>query len=137
MIYLDSSAVVKLVIAEDESDALRRFLATARRRASSEILLTEAMRAVRRREAERDSEAAEAQLAQLEAILDGFHLWRLDRHVLTEASRIEPLSLRALDALHIACALQMPPLDAFISYDARQLRAAARVGLPTASPGAA
>ena len=134
MIYLDSSAVVKLVIAEDESDALERFLATARRWASSEVLLTEAMRAVRRREAAGDSEAAEA---QLEAILGGFHLWRLDRHVLTEAARIEPLSLRALDALHIACALQMPPLDAFISYDARQLRAAARAGLPTASPGAA
>jgi hypothetical protein len=43
--------------------------------------------------------------------------------------------VRALDAIHVATSLLLDDLELFISYDARQLRAAAEAGLAIASPG--
>jgi predicted nucleic acid-binding protein len=49
------------------------------------------------------------------------------------SSSLSPL--RALDAIHVASALRLGgALSAFVSYDRRQLEAAAALGLPTASP---
>jgi predicted nucleic acid-binding protein len=47
MIYLDSSAIVKLVVRERESTALRRFLRSYRDRISCSLAGTEVPRAVR------------------------------------------------------------------------------------------
>jgi hypothetical protein len=43
--------------------------------------------------------------------------------------------LRSLDAIHVLTALDLRPIEAFVSYDKRQLEAAGEAGLPIASPG--
>jgi predicted nucleic acid-binding protein len=67
-------------------------------------------------------------------VLAGVSLISIDRRV-TDAIGIEPPELRALDAIHVATALRLGrELEAFVSYDVRQLEAASALGLPVASP---
>jgi hypothetical protein len=44
--------------------------------------------------------------------------------------------VRALDAIHVAAAVDLTPLGAFVSYDQRQSAAARLAGLHTLAPGA-
>ncbi len=48
---------------------------------------------------------------------------------------LEPL-LRTYEAIHVMAALELRPIDAFVTYDERQAEAAREVGPPTFSPGA-
>ena len=50
--------------------------------------------------------------------------------------RCSPPALRALDAIHVAAAVDLSPIDAFVSYDERQSAAARLAGLRTAAPKA-
>jgi predicted nucleic acid-binding protein len=43
--------------------------------------------------------------------------------------------LGTLDAIHVVTAFEHRPIDAFVTYDQRQAKAARRLGLPTVSPG--
>ena len=133
--YLDASALVKLVLPEAESEALRSYLADADL-LSSELVLTEVPRAIRRvvpRESERSLGAA---LEQASAVLEGLALQPLDRSLLVAAGAIAEPVLRALDAIHVAAAADLSPIDAFVSYDERQAAAARLVGLRTVAPRA-
>ena len=71
------------------------------------------------------------------AVLTRLRLVDLDRSVLTRAGRLPSPGLRSLDAIHLATALSIPGLDAFVGYDARLQSAAAALGLLALSPGAA
>jgi predicted nucleic acid-binding protein len=51
------------------------------------------------------------------------------------ATHFEP-KLGTLDAIHVLTAFERRPVDAFVTYDQRQAKAARRIGLPTVSPGA-
>ena len=65
-------------------------------------------------------------------------LIEMTRRLLREAGALGPSRLRTLDAVHIASARSLgDDLDAFVSYDRRQLEAAAGAGLTVVSPGAA
>lgn len=119
---------------EPESAQLRAFIGSAGSISSSELLKAELERALRRR-AQGAGRPPRDLLAKLEDLLTNMDLMRIDDDVLSLAGRLAPGSLRTLDALHVASALQVSPLTAFISYDRRQLEAAVRAGLPTASPG--
>ena len=122
------------MVEEHESKALRVFLETVSRPVSSELSLTESARAVQRRVAAGGADDLPARLAEVFRDLD---LWGLDRGLLLRAGRVEPTGLRTLDAIHLATALSIPQvLASFVSYDRRQLDAARRAGLETASPGA-
>ena len=56
-------------------------------------------------------------------------------HVLRVAAQLDPPAVRTIDAIHIATALRVRGmLAAFMSYDRRQLEAAAAVGLPVVTP---
>ncbi len=124
------------MIAEYESEALRGFVAAGGRKTSSEVLLAESVRAIKRRAAARGDDGG-AELGELEAVIEGFELWSLTRELLIRAGRLAPSSLGTLDAIHLATALSFPSVSpCFVSYDRRQLDAARRAGLPTASPGA-
>lgn len=124
-VFLDSSALVKLVVAEAETDALITFLGTPRRHVLiSEIAMTEVTRAARRVGA--DPGAA---LAECEVIL-------LRSSHLMAAAMLEPLGLRTLDAIHLASAREVAAnIDAFVAYDRHLLDAARALRLPVASPG--
>jgi predicted nucleic acid-binding protein len=126
-VYLESSALVKLAVAEDESAALQEALSAWPRRVSSRLAVVEVLRTVRRRDAGREPLAREVlRRLDLAVIGDG---------VLIGAAVLEPVGLRSLDAIHLATALRVrSSLAAFVSYDTRQLEAAEALGLPTASP---
>ncbi len=125
--------MVKLIVEESESQALRSFLATVRRPVSSELSLAESARAVQRRMAGGGADHLRGMLAQVFGKLD---LLALDRDLLVHAGWLEPADLRSLDAIHLATALSLPQAAPFVSYDRRQLHAARRAGLSTVSPGA-
>lgn len=134
LFYLDSSALVKLVRAEPETDALRAFLADADL-LSSELALTEVPRAIHRAAAHDPALAPAPLLARGGELLDAVALLPVDRSLLATAGAFDEPALRALDAIHLAAAINLSPIDAFVSYDERQSAAARLAGLRTAGPG--
>ncbi|MBA3249437.1 MAG: type II toxin-antitoxin system VapC family toxin [Geodermatophilaceae bacterium] len=128
-LYLDSSAIVKLIQAEAESPALRRYLRRHRddQRVSSLLARTEVVRAVRPR-GSRAVPVARQQLARL-------FLLPLDRQLLDRAGEVEVRGLRSLDAIHVISAQTLgAELRALVTYDVRMQAAADELGLPTVAP---
>lgn len=131
--YLDASALVKLVRDEPESAGLRSFLVAADL-VSSELVLTEVPRAVRRATAREPELPVEQLIGRAEELLETVALLPLDRALLAAAGALVAPALRALDAIHIATAIDLAPLDAFVSYDQRQSASARLAGLRTIAP---
>ncbi len=73
-------------------------------------------------------------LARAGDVLDTLGLLPLDRGLLAVAGALAEPALRALDAIHVAAAVDLMPLDAFVSYDERQAAAARLAGLRTMAP---
>src|SRR4051812_27528530 len=92
--YLDTSAFLKTVRVEAETAALTRYLADWRQLASSELLVTEAIRAARRWDDE--------SIVRARQRLGGLILSAVDRAVLNDAALLNPPGLRSLDAIHLA-----------------------------------
>jgi uncharacterized protein len=125
--YLDSSAIVKLVIEEPESMVLRRYLRRRRPLISSALARTEVLRALL-------LEGAEG-LARGRAVLDRLDLVRLNDRLLNAAGTMSPIDLRSLDALHLATAQSLgSDLSQMVTYDEKMIDAARDVGVRTASP---
>ena len=129
MIYLDSSALVKLALTEPESGALTRYLTERADQAivSSALHRTEVLRAI--------------WVAEPGALTRGVRLVRrigrvaLSTELLDNAATLPPQRLGPADAIHLASALaSRRDLSAFVAYDKRLLDAAAEAGLPIASP---
>lgn len=129
MIYLDSSAVLKLLFEEAESVALAAWLSERRDvpAVSSELAKVEVVRAARRL----DSgvvPAARALVAQLDLV-------PLRGAIVDSAAEVEPPVLRSVDAIHLASVLSIrAELTAFVAYDARLRAAAEAAGVETVSP---
>jgi uncharacterized protein len=133
--YADASALVKLVRDEAESVALRNYLDGADL-ASSELVLTEIPRALHRAVAH-DPELPRALLLERAAeLIDVLALRPVDRALLAVAGAFAEPALRSLDAIHIAAAVDLDPIQAFVTYDERQAAAARLAGLRTVAPGA-
>jgi predicted nucleic acid-binding protein len=129
LIYLDSSALVKLVVTERGTPALARWLARHSELPliSSIVHRTEVPRAVWRA----DPGALPRAYRQLRRIGQV----ALSAEVLEAAGTLSPESLRSLDAIHLASALRVRrDLTAFITYDKHLLNAARDAGLPTTTP---
>ena len=129
MIYLDTSAFLKTVLDEPQSPAIRRYLDALDGPlfVSSSLLSVEARRGTLRTNPRRlpRVDLALLRIAQIE----------MDGPVVEKASRLPDPTLRSLDAIHLATALEIRgDLDVLLSYDQRMLAAAAAHGLPTASP---
>ncbi len=128
MIYLDSSAIVKLVLPEPESLALRSFLASDEDHVSSSLARVEVLRTVRRVDDTEDRRRdAERSLARI-SLVD------MRGPLLGKAGTLGPPNLRSLDAIHLATALSLDGLDAFVTYDHRLADAAREAGLAVVSP---
>jgi hypothetical protein len=134
LFYADASALVKLVRDEPESEALRAFLADADL-VSCELVLAELPRAIRRAVSHDPRLPLEALISRAGDLLDVLALLPLDRGLLAAAGALREPVLRALDAIHVAAAIDLSPLDAFVSYDERQSAAARLAGLRTVQPG--
>lgn len=126
--YLDTSALVKLVVAELETDALIAWLnETNSDWVSSDLTRTELMRAVRRTTPERVVRARE--------VLDSITLLNVTTQIYEEAARIDPPALRTLDSLHLAVALDLgDDLESIVTYDDRLAEAATANGLLITTP---
>ena len=128
MIYLDSSAIVKLARQESETDALRAWLAAnPRPLTTSALARTEAARALIRTEP--------AALPVLRAVLAVLHQKPVTDTVLDAAASLPGAMMRSLDAIHLATAEELAPtLTWFVAYDKRLAEAARSRGLPVATP---
>jgi len=125
--YLDSSAIVRTVVEEPESGALRAFLQGFETHASSELARAEVIRAVRRADPDALPRAYEA--------LDRLVLVAVSSRLLDEAGLLDPAELRTLDAVHLAAARTLArQLGALVTYDSRMHEAAAKLALPVEAP---
>jgi predicted nucleic acid-binding protein len=126
LVYLDSSAFVKLVLPEPETPALAAVLQSVARLVSSEILEVEALRATRRG----GGEIATARI-QLAAV----RLLPLSGAIRARACVLDPPAVRSLDAIHLATALSLGArLSGLYTYDERMLLAAREAGLDAHAP---
>lgn len=129
MIYLDSSALVKLVVREDETAALTTWLATEgdAPKVSSDLVLVEVPRAVMR--------SVPTALLSAHHLVARLQKVALTPELLTAAAALQPPLLRSLDAMHLASALAIrTDLTALVAYDDRLYDAALDAGLPVARP---
>jgi hypothetical protein len=128
-VYVDSSALLKLVLSEPERPALEQVLSRWPDRISSVLLPIECRRIVLR--AGNPPEVVD----RLEKELSGVTLIRLEEAVQTLAGAIGPPRLRSLDAIHLASALSIGDYpEAFVTYDDRLADAARAVGLNVLRP---
>jgi predicted nucleic acid-binding protein len=128
--YLDTSAAVRLVVAEPETAALVRWIGDVQDDlVSSDLLRTELLRATRR--------GAPHAMPRARAVLDSLVLLSVPTSTFERAASLEPDLLRSLDALHLAAALELgDDLDGFIAYDERLGYAARLHGMEVIAPGA-
>lgn len=127
MVYLDSSALVKLVVKEKESAALRRYLRADPQRASCALARVEVIRAVRPHGA--------AAITRSKRVLRHLDLVQMDEELLDVAASLDTRVLRSLDAIHLAAALTLGrDLTALVTYDVRMAAAARLLNLAVDAP---
>jgi uncharacterized protein len=127
-IYLDASALLKLIFEEPETPALETFLSGWPTRTSSAIARIEVLRISRRLRDEMVTRHARD-------VIDAVDLIAPDARVFVEATELAPLSLRSLDAIHLATALSLQPdLAGMVVYDRRLSDAARAAGLTVWAP---
>jgi predicted nucleic acid-binding protein len=125
--YMDSSAIVKLVVREAESAALRRHLRQRRSLVSSALARTEVLRAL--------LPGGEAALVRGRQVLATIGLVRINERILNVAGALLPAELRSLDAIHLATATQLGgDVSQVVTYDERLANAAKGLGFKVASP---
>ncbi len=129
-LYLDTSALVKLVDVEAETAALRGYLSEYASDAYTTAALarTELLRAAALR---RSIEAVH----KARSVIATLHIVPLTSRLLDNAAALRPLRLRTLDAIHLAAALTAPDLRAVVTYGRRLADAAAPYGIPVVNPG--
>ena len=127
--YLDTSAAVKLVVAEAGSAALRSWLNDRHDEIfSSDLLRTELLRATRR--------GAPEEMQRARAVLDSIVLLSLPASTFERAADLDPETLRSLDAFHLAAALELgDELDGILTYDDRLAAPARARGIRVVAPG--
>ena len=126
--YVDSSAIVKLILDEHESERLAAHLFGSHL-ATSALSRIEVSRAVARVSVDDPSD-------RIKAVLSAFNIRAVDDEIVASAATLEPASTRSLDAIHLATALGFEAeLEQFVAYDRRLLGAAQSHGIATAAPG--
>jgi len=125
--YVDSSAIVKTIVEEPESEPLARFLRDFEIHSSAELARAEVLRAVRRAQPSAVPRAFEA--------LERLVLITLSETLLDAAGLLDPPDLRTLDAVHLAAARTVAAqLGALVTYDERMASAGRSLGLPIEAP---
>jgi len=127
LVYVDTSALAKLILEEPESKSVARFVDEV------DVLLTSRVTQIELvRSASRHLHRTDESLAR---IMQRLVFRELTTDIATAAGAIAPLELRSLDAIHLASALELlPDIDAFLTYDKRLADAARYHGLTVAAP---
>ncbi len=142
MIYLDSSALIKLVRTEDSSDALQSWIDQHADTllVTSALARTEMPRAIRRNNhtdsgALIDPQALEAELTHAAAILDSVAHIAIDGAILDRAGELASPMIRSLDAIHLASAAEFDTSELeFVTYDHRLATQAESLGIAVIAP---
>ncbi len=128
VLYLDASALVRLGALETGSSAMVEQANAANQLVTSVVGTVELARAL--------SRAGLPGVA--EGILARCTIVGVDESIAERATRLMPSTLRTLDAVHLATALEFASeIDTFVTYDCRQAAAATDAGLMVESPGQA
>jgi len=127
LLYLDSSALVKLVVPEPESRALREALRSWPERISSVVAEIEVERVGRR--------LGGGAIRRARSVLARIALVELDEEVRRRAAGLGPAELGTLDAVHLATALTLgDDLGALCAYDTRLVDATIATGVDVVAP---
>jgi len=127
VLYLDSSAIVKLVSREPETADLVRVVRADPTLISSALAWAEVLRAVRR---------VRGNTARAEGILGAVALVPIDDGIIRLAATLAPVTLRTLDAIHVATALSLgADVSQLATYDDRLAQTAVTAGLDVIAPG--
>jgi predicted nucleic acid-binding protein len=127
LLYLDSSAIVKLVVPEPETKALRDLLRSWPERVSSVVARIEVERVARR--------IGGGAVRRARSVLSRIALVGLDEPVVRVAAALDPPELRTLDAIHLATAISLGgDLGALCVYDVRLGGAAASKTVEVLAP---
>ncbi len=128
IVYVDTSAALKLVVEETESahvaEYLTRSAAEGDHLIASMLLYTELHCAARRRGLPADV---------INAVLGGINLVDLARSDLMYAAAL-PGGLRSADAIHLATAIRLQA-DVLVAYDQELVAAAVEAGITALAPG--
>lgn len=128
LLYADSSALVKLLVEEPESEALEAHLAgSGASLVTSRIALVEVPRAV--------GIANPHAVGEASRLLDSCLLVDVSDGLLRDAAALASREVRTLDAIHLATAERVDP-DDLLTYDRRLAREARKRGLRVLNPGA-
>ena len=127
--YIDASALVKMIVVEQNSSELVTWVQSMNPTfAASDLLRIEALRSARRI----DSRVVRAARDALRSV----HFIALSSEVCELAADLEPAVLRSLDAAHVATALSIgDDLEGVVTYDQRLQDACANLGLDVVAPG--
>ncbi|MFI6409648.1 type II toxin-antitoxin system VapC family toxin [Streptomyces sp. NPDC050548] len=133
LLYLDASAIAKLLRTEAETPELEHWIGQhggMRRVVTCDLAQTEVRRLLHRLGAD------EVERSAADALLNAVARVRLTPELMLEAGELAPgTALRSLDAIHTVAALKLGHgVSWFVTYDKRQGEAAADAGLPVASP---
>jgi predicted nucleic acid-binding protein len=127
VVYLDTSALGRVLLGEPDAPAILRALQTFDGRVASRLLRIELCRLALR----------VGRLADAERLLGGVALLPLDERLLVAAETIAPPTVATLDALHLVSALRLAgtgKLDAIMTYDARLASGASQHGITVIAP---
>lgn len=127
MIYADTSALAKLVIAEAETPALREWISKQDARLVTNSIGVVELRRLAARVSQQAVETATALLARIDRVA-------LTPAALALAGQFPPAAVRTLDALHLASAAELLELQVVLTYDRRMAEAATLYGLPVQTP---
>lgn len=125
--YFDSSAIVKLGYLEAESTALIDYLDGSHVLAATSVIAEVEVR--------RSLERLKALGADPAEHVRGFFLIELSRDIRDRSVAVTPGTLRSMDAIHLATALDIHGEFDFVTYDDRLAAAARAAGLRVVQPG--
>ena len=125
--YVDSSALLKLLIVEKESVDLIDFIDFTI--TSSVVTRVEVIRTLQK--------IAPEKVAEAQILLTGIDLTPVNSSILSVAENFSPsISLKSLDAIHVATVIFLDKsVEGLVTYDKAMIKNAKELGIKTISPG--
>lgn len=131
--FFDSSAYAKRFVEEKGSEVIEEICLNTTELALSIVCVPEIISALNRRLREKNINQNNYQIAKtilLEEIEDVVILNITPTVIMRSIELLENITLKAMDALHVASAIEWKP-DLFVSSDIRQTETAQKSGLQT------
>lgn len=134
ILYVDTSALLKLLVREAESTVIERELVRWPSLATSIVTEVELPRAVARARQDRPDAVIDGSLI-LQGVIASAATIELTEDIVIAARSVAPVNVGALDAIHIASALSLDnDLAGVATYDSRMTEALGRLNVTVLAP---